>query len=64
MRAAGRLAAAALAYGGGLVAAGVTTDEIDRAVHRWAVLYSCAGVLYTCLTLQSHYGRQLELWWC
>lgn len=37
MRAAGRLAAEAMAVGAALVAPGVTTDEIDRAVHEFVV---------------------------
>lgn len=37
MRASGRLAARVLDYAGSLVRAGVTTDEIDRAVHKMIV---------------------------
>ncbi|CAK0761962.1 Methionine aminopeptidase 1D, chloroplastic/mitochondrial [Coccomyxa viridis] len=37
MRASGRLAADVLAYAGTLVKAGVTTDEIDKAVHKMTI---------------------------
>jgi methionyl aminopeptidase len=37
MRAAGRLAAETLAFGGTLVAPGVTTEEIDRQIHEFIV---------------------------
>jgi len=37
MRAAGNLAARALSYGGSLVKPGITTDEIDKAMHKFIV---------------------------
>ena len=37
MRAAGRLAAEILEKAGAMVRAGITTDDIDRAVHQWTV---------------------------
>jgi len=37
MRAACNLAARALKYGGSLVRPGITTDEIDKAMHKWVL---------------------------
>src|ERR1051325_4086513 len=39
MRAAGKLAAQTLQYARGLVRAGVTTNEIDRAVHEYTIAH-------------------------
>ena len=37
MRAAGRLAAEVLERAGEMVRPGITTDDIDKAVHKWTI---------------------------
>lgn len=46
MRAAGNLAARALMYGGSLVRPGMTTDEIDKAMHKWVLCGCCVGAVW------------------